>query len=105
MASYVELDGLRRDAGLTSQVIIALVVAGEAIKDKWVVDPATLAAGELKWARYVTNKPEAEVHKALNLMLADYKSATVGQITSATDATVQAKVDALVPVLVAASVS
>jgi len=62
----------------------------------------TPTQAQMDWAAAVLQNPNAEAKKALRFVLAKNASATVAQITGASDATLQTNVDEVVPSLVAA---
>lgn len=98
MATYAELQGLRSDNGLTVKCQVAVVIeAFNLIKTG-----TTPTAAQQKWAAAVLSNPAQEAEKALMFVLAKNATATLAQITGASDATVQTHVAEVVPSLVAA---
>lgn len=97
MATYSELYSLLNDDALRNRVRVAVVVAAQSI----LVDGAS-TADQMSWAAAALGSPESEGQKAFRAVLAGNAAATVGQITGADDATLQAGVDAIVPGLIAA---
>jgi len=96
MATYDELLLASEDPGLRKKVKVACVVASEAIR---VENTGTANhAARLTWAKAVFANPEQEAARMLWAVLAQNKSATLAQITGASDATVQTAVDAAVNV-------
>ena len=98
MATYAELQGLRSENTLVVKTQVAVVVAAYNL----IKTGTTPTAPQQKWAAAVLKSPAGEAEKALMFVLAKNAAATVAQITGATDATVQAHVDEVVPSLVAA---
>ncbi|MEE8207351.1 MAG: hypothetical protein V3T88_00125 [Nitrosomonadaceae bacterium] len=94
MATYTELRDLFNDGDLTNKVAVALIIA---VNDLLLGTPD--AADRLYAARVFAN-PQSEARAVLMAVLAGNSSATVVQITGATDAAIQTKVDAVVPQLV-----
>lgn len=96
MATYIELLQTAGNDGLRQRIRVACIIAAEKVRTE-AVDTANHAA-RLAWAKAVFQNPEAEGDRMLWAVLAQNASATVGQITGATDATVQSAVDAAVNV-------
>ena len=94
MATYVELHDLKDNSDLQDQVRVAVVVAADGIRSD-VAPPANQVA-RLAWASKVMTDPALEAKRMVWAVLAANKDATVGQITSASDASVQAAVDTAV---------
>jgi hypothetical protein len=94
MASYDELFSLQNDSGLKNRVQVACIVAAETIRGE---DGGTANhANRLLWAAAVFQNPSQEANRLFWAVLAANKDATAAQITGATDAAVQANVDAAV---------
>lgn len=96
MATYQELRGLFNNSDLMEKVEVAVIISAN-----------TLIAGtpttpETNWAATAFANPKVEARKALMSVLAANSSATVAQITGATDVAIQTNVDSAVPTLVAA---
>lgn len=99
MATYAELRALFNDpdTSLRGKVEVAVIVAAEAVVNE---DGATANhANRVMWAAQAFSNPAAEAKKALMVVLAANKAATVAQITEATDPAIQSNVDAVVDVL------
>lgn len=96
MATLKELRGLHTDSDLMEKVESAMIIAVQAILD------GTPTTADQKYAAHVFSNPNAEARKALMSVLAKNNTATVGQITGATDSTIQANVNDVVPSLSAA---
>lgn len=94
MASYVDLFAIIGDDTLRQRVTIATLIAAENLI------PGT--AGEDKWAAAVFESPRIEGMKAFRGVLAINNALDISVITGATDAQIQANVDAIVPSLVVA---
>lgn len=94
MATYQEIYNLRSDLALQNRVLVACIVAAEAIR---VEEPVTPNHANRKlWAKRVFANPEAEARSMLTAVLAQNKSLSVAQIQSATDVALQGAVDAAV---------
>lgn len=96
MATYVELRGLFADPGLTIQVEVACIVAAETIRG----EDAGVAnhINRLAWAKLAFSNPLRVARQMIMALLAADKDMTIAQITGATDAAVQARVDVAVNV-------
>lgn len=96
MATYDELFGLQANDSLRNRIAVACIVAAEAIR----TENANTAnhANRLLWAKAVFANPQGEAQRMLWAVLAQNKTATVAQITGATDATIQTAVSAAVDV-------
>lgn len=93
MATYTELRSLFSDSELLNKVTIATVVyAHNAI--------GTATVKEKAWIAQTLQSPTAEAKKILMGVLAANKGATVDQIKGASDASIQAQVDLIVPILI-----
>lgn len=91
MATYAEIYSLRSNDALRTRVGVACMVAAEAIRTE---DGGTANhANRLKWAKRVFEQPEDESVRMLWAVLIQNISATVAQITSATDGTIQTAVN------------
>ena len=96
MATYLELRNLFDDGELKNRTITATVIAAQTLA------AGTPTAGEIAWVALVLSNPKSAGVQAFYAVLAANKNATVGQIQSASDASLQANVDAIVPILVSA---
>jgi len=94
MATYTELRELFGNSELLNKVEVAVIVAADGLLG------GTPAPKDKAWAAAAFSNPKAEANKALKAVLADNKDNTVAQITGASDAAIQTKVTAVVPVLV-----
>ena len=90
MATYEELYTLRGSSSLRNKIAVAVVIAAEEKLS------GTPTAAEASWARGVISSPNAWAKSVLNLVLAANKDASSAGILSATDAAIQANVDAIV---------
>jgi hypothetical protein len=97
MATYLELRGVFYEPGLRERVATAVVVAAQG---QLVAAPGT-AAGRA-WALAVLRAPAEWGDVVLKAVLAANKGLTLAQISAASDAAIQANVDAAVAGLVAA---
>lgn len=94
MATYAELYDLRSDSALRNRVLVACAIAAEAIRIE--DSGAANHAARLTWSKAVFADPNREAERMLWAVLAANKSATVAQITGASDATIQTAVNAAV---------
>ena len=93
MATYAELFELQKNSELRNKVTVAVIVAAEAIRAE-----ATPTVPRLAWAKAAFENPQQEAVRMLMAILAANKSATVAQITGASDSAIQTKVDAAVAI-------
>lgn len=94
MATYAELYDLRNNAPLRNKVTTAVLVAAESLSG------GTPSTTQKAWIAKAFGNPEGEATRVLSAVLAKNKDATVAQITGASDVTIQANVDAVVPILI-----
>ncbi len=92
MATYQELYALQNDSDLQEKIAVAVVVAADDIRSDG--SPPTNQAERLVWAAGAMTNPRSTAKSMLWAVLAANKGATVGSITSATDAAIQTNVDA-----------
>ena len=100
MASYLEIRAIWNDVsndGLKQQVEVATVIAAEAK-----LSDGAATAAEQKWAGAVLANPKGEAQKAMLSVIASNNGLTIAQMQGASDAAVQAKVDAVVGGLIVA---
>ena len=95
MATYDELRDLFGNGALRNKVEVACIVAAETVRTE---EPPV--AARLAWAKAAFRSPRAASENMLMALLAANKDAEVSAITGATDAQIQAKVDAAVDVFV-----
>lgn len=96
MATYAELFELRGNSTLRNRVAVAMIIAAETIRGE---DGGTVNhANRLLWAKDVFEGGLSQAQDMLAAVLAANESATVAQITGATDAGIQANVDAVVDI-------
>jgi len=94
MATYAELRdfyGTSAFDGLAGKVAVAVLKKVEAIGNE-----ATPTAEEIAWAKQALANPRAQAGILIGYILAVNDSATITQITNATDAAIQANVDSAV---------
>ena len=96
MATYLGLFGLRSDSDLHDRTTVAV-----AIKAQSLIDATTPTAAQIAWANAALEAPVAKANAILNYVLAANSSATVAAIQGASDASLQANVDAAVDALIA----
>ena len=92
MATYTELFGLKNESAVINKVVVACVVAANAIKDEEVSTPNH--DNRLAWAAGVFQNPWTEAGCMYWAILAANKDSTVGQIQGASDSAIQTQVDA-----------
>ena len=94
MAAYNELYSLLSNTALKNRIRVACVIAAETIRTE---DVGTANhANRLIWAAAVFANPEAESGRMFMSVIAANKDNTVAQIEGASDAQIQAAVDAAV---------
>lgn len=96
MATYDELLQAAGDTGLINHVRVAVFVSATNIMTE--AGTVTNHANRLIWAKTVFDDPAAAGLKMMWPVLAQNRTATLAQITGATDADVQTAVDAAVNV-------
>ena len=95
MATYAELYELRSDSSLRNRVAMAVAVKAQAL-----IDGNSPTAAQIAWASAAISNPTSKADMLMNYVLAANKDASVGQISSASDAAIQSNVDAAVDALV-----
>ncbi len=96
MATYAELLQASENEALRNKVRVAIVIAAETVR---VEAGATVNhANRLLWAKQVYTDPEALTRRMVWAVLGQNASATLAQITGASDATVQTAVNNAVDV-------
>jgi hypothetical protein len=97
MATYNELHALRGSSTLDSlRQKIAVAIA---VKANIIAKLASPTTAQKAFAVAALGNPDAYLPTVMNYILADYNTATVAQITGATDAQVQTAVNATVDTL------
>ena len=96
MATYLELRALFNDSDLFNKIQVACLVAAEAIR----VEDAgvTNHTNRLIWAQAAFKSPVGTAKEMIMAVLAGNADLTVVQITGATDAAIQTKVDAAIDI-------
>ena len=99
MATFAELVTASTNTGLVEKIKIATLVAADNIR----LEGAGVAhhLARVKWAARVFNDPETEATRMVWPVLIQNRTATLGQITGASDASVQTAVNAAVSVVIA----
>lgn len=92
MATYAELYNLHNDSALRNRIIIAVVVAAETVMNEEENTPNH--ANRLVWACSVFASPDREADRMFMAVLAANRDLDVAQIQAASDAAIQASVDA-----------
>ena len=96
MATYAELLQASENDTLNRKLRVAVIIAAETVRTE---SPATTNhTARIAWAKQVFANPIAEAQRMLWAVLAQNQSATLAQITGASDATVQSAVDAAIDV-------
>ena len=94
MATYMEIRALFNNSELINKTQVACVIAAETIRTE---DVGTANhANRLLWAKAAFASPASIASQVLMAILAANSDLTVAQITGATDAVLQGKVDAAV---------
>ena len=88
MANYTELSELKSDPAIGSKVETAI-----AIKCQAIIDDVEATTEEKTWAKAVIQDPKSKVNSIMWSLLVDNKDATIEQIQSASDASVQTNVN------------
>jgi hypothetical protein len=97
MATYAELYSLKNNDDLLHKVAVAVIVAADTIRAE---DAGTTNhANRLVWASEAFGSPVGKSRQVLWALLAANKDVALAGITGATDAAIQANVDAVVDVL------
>lgn len=99
MATYAELLTAAGNAGLRDKVKVAVIVAAALVRaEAW--DTPDHGA-RLNWAKRAFADPDTEATRMLWALLAEFRDSPVAAITGATDAQVQAAVNAAVALFTA----
>ena len=100
MALYIDLYNLYQGSPDTDEfrnrVYTATAAAAETLLG------GTPTADQINWSAAVLSNPASEGRKAFIAVIMSNKTATIAQITSSDDATIQTAIDAIVPSLVIA---
>jgi hypothetical protein len=91
MATLYEIWTLLEDPALRQKVSAACLIAAEAIRTE--SDQTANHANRLKWAKATLQSPVQAGQQMLRAVLAANVSATLAQITGASDATIQTAVN------------
>lgn len=94
MAAYTALVALAQNDTLKQQIKMSIAVTANTITNEAGTVPNH--AARVAWAKQALASPDAAVEQITWSVLAANAAATVTQITTATDATVQSAVDAAV---------
>jgi hypothetical protein len=100
MATYQELFDLRSNDALRNKVAVACVKKAQALL---ALTPPT--ADQVAWASSTLTSPVAQANKIYEYVLAANSAATVSAITNATDAAIQANVDAAADALITGGIT
>lgn len=96
MATYTELFALRANDALRNRVMVACIIAAEAIRSE--AEATANHANRLLWAKAVFANPVSEAERMFWAVLAQNAAVTVAQITGATDVQIQTAVNGAVNV-------
>lgn len=96
MATYAELITASQNGVLTDKIKVACFIAAEVVRNE--SGATSNHANRLTWAKQVFGNPESESRRMVWAVLAQNQAATLPQITGASDAAVQAAVNAAVDV-------
>lgn len=99
MATFAELVTASGNAGLVEKIKIATLIAADNIRIEG--DGVAHHQARVRWAAKVFQAPDTEATKMIWPVLIQNRTATLNQITGASDAAVQAAVDAAVSVVIA----
>lgn len=83
MATYTELYDLRNNSALKNKVLIACLIAADAIRSE--LDTVANHANRLVWAKSVFMSPDSEADRMMLALIAQNQAAAVGAITGAAD--------------------
>lgn len=95
MATYQELFDLRSHDALRMKICVAVAKKAQSL-----LDGGTPTQGQVAWASAAIADPMSKAAALMNYVLAKNSSATVAQITGATDAAIQANVDSAVNAII-----
>jgi hypothetical protein len=94
MATYDEILGIIPDDPMRGRVLVACLVAADAIRTEDATTPNH--AERMKWAGLVLREPKRMAEQMWLSVLAQNKGASLAQIKGAADATIQVAVNAAV---------
>jgi len=100
MATYTELHALR--GASTTEPLKQKIAVAIAIKANAIAKMQAPTAEQKAWAVSTLSAPEKDVGTMLNYILAEYNAQATNAITGASDANVQAAVNAAVDTLLGA---
>ena len=95
MATYAEIRTLFNDSALKNRVATAVIIAANGI-----LNEVTPSINRKAWANKAFQGPEGESVRVLMSVLAANNSATVAQITGASDTQIQTNVDAAIDLFI-----
>ena len=96
MATYMELRSLFGHSDLNDKIEVAVIIAAEIIRTE---DGGTVNhANRLVWAKQAFANPVSTANQMIMAMLAANNGLALGSITGASDAAIQASVEAAVDV-------
>lgn len=96
MATYDELLTAAENESLTKRIRVACIIAAETVRTE--LGSVANHTNRMLWAKNVFANPVSEADRMLWVVLAQNKTATLVQITGASDATIQTAVNAAVDV-------
>jgi len=94
MATYDELFGLLNHSGLRNKITVAVGVAAETVRTEIVSTPNHTE--RVVWSKRTFANPQAVAQEILWSVIIANKDSSTSQITSASDAVIQANVDAVI---------
>lgn len=100
MAAYIDLASAMSDAELLEKCKVAILIAANSVAEAMGSSGPMDTANHRLWARYALDRPQDEAKKALNLIIAKFNGQVIGNITGASDSTIQTQVNAVLPYLV-----
>jgi hypothetical protein len=100
MSTYTELFDLKNNSALRNKIAVACVKKAQTL-----LDAATPTANEVAWSSNTLNNPIQQADKIMSYVLVANSTATVSQITGATDSAIQSNVDSAVDALIAGGIT
>lgn len=94
MATYEELYTVWQNSGLRHKVAVAIAIAADTVRTDGT--PPANQADRVVWARKVFSDPMSFVTPVMWALIAINKDASLANLLNATDAQIQAAVDAVV---------
>lgn len=99
MATFAELVTASGNTGLVEKIKIATLIAADSVRTEG--QGVAHHQDRVRWAAKVFSEPDTQATKMIWPVLIQNRTATLAQITGASDAAVQSAVDAAVAVVIA----